>query len=253
MTRRYLVAALAGFASLTFAQTDPLPKAETILDHYVEVTGGKAAYEKRKNEVITGSLEAKAQGLKGTIKRYSAEPAQDYSVIEIDGVGKVEAGMSNGVAWEKSAIFGPRVKSGEEKLQAVREGTFNASLHWRDQYPKVETIGTDTIEGELCYKVLLTPAEGKPETTYFQKKSGLAVKTTTIAVTQMGEVPSEIVILEYKTFSGVTVPTKIVQKASGLEMTLIFEDVKINQPIPADRFDPPAEIKALLTKAAEKK
>jgi hypothetical protein len=41
MTRRYLLVALAGFASFAFAQTDPLPKAETILDHYVEVTGGK--------------------------------------------------------------------------------------------------------------------------------------------------------------------------------------------------------------------
>jgi hypothetical protein len=29
--------------------------------------------------------------------------------------------------------------------------------------------------------------------------------------------------------------------------------VKTNQPIPPDRFDPPAEIKALLSKAAEKK
>ena len=53
MTRRYLLAALA--ASLSFAQTEALPKAETILDRYIEVTGGKAAYEKRKNEIETGS------------------------------------------------------------------------------------------------------------------------------------------------------------------------------------------------------
>ena len=42
---------LAGFAPSVFAQDEPLPKAETILDRYVEVTGGKAAYEKRKNIV----------------------------------------------------------------------------------------------------------------------------------------------------------------------------------------------------------
>jgi hypothetical protein len=254
MTRRNLIPALLGFAALSFGQTDALPKAETILDHYLEVTGGKSAYEKRKNEIITGTLEVKAQGLKGSIKRYSAEPAQEYSVIEIEGVGKIEAGMNNGVAWEKSMIMGSRIKSGEEKAQAVREGTFNASLHWRDQYPTVETIGTETIDGELCYKVLMTPKEGKPETMYFQKKSGLAVKTTTVAVTQMGEVPSEVVILEYKSFGGVTVPAKIAQKAGGMEMILTFDDVKTNQPMPPDRFEPPAEVKALINKpAADKK
>lgn len=240
-------------ASSAYAQTEALPKAETILDRYIEVTGGKAAYEKRKNEVITGTLEVKAQGLKGTIKRYSAEPAQEYSVIEIPGVGTIESGLNNGVAWEKSMMTGARIKTGEEKLQAVREATFNPSLHWRDQYPKVETIGTETVDGELCYKVLMTPAEGKPETMYFQKKSGLVVKQTMVAVNQMGEVPSEASLVEYKTFNGVTEPTKVIEKAGGMEMVLTFDDVKTNQPIPADRFDLPADVKALLNKAAEKK
>ncbi len=258
MKRRYVcLAALIGFA--TFAQSpeqgkeEALPKAETILDHYVEVTGGKAAYEKRKNEVATGTLEFKAQGLKGSITRYSAEPAEEYLIMEMDGVGKIESGIAHGVAWDKNPMLGPRIKSGAERSQALREGTFNASVHWRDFYPKVETTGTETIDGELCYKVVLTPREGNPETQYYQKKSGLAVKTTTIAVSPMGDVPFEAVPGDYKTFAGVTVPTKITYKQAGQEFSVTIQDVKINQPMPADRFEPPAEIKALLSKAAEKK
>src|ERR1700733_11126936 len=96
---RYLAATPLGLTSLTFAQTEALPKAESILDRYVEVTGGKAAYEKRKNAVETGTVEIKAQGLKGTVTRYTAEPAEGYLVMEIDGVGRLESGMDNGVAW----------------------------------------------------------------------------------------------------------------------------------------------------------
>lgn len=256
MTRRFLIAALAGVSSCAFAQiepapkTEPLPKAESILDRYVEVTGGKAAYDKRTNEVATGTLEFKAQGLKGTIVRYSALPAEEYSTIEIDGVGKIEQGMDKGVAWEKSAILGPRIKSGAEKAQALREGTFNASVYWRELYPKVETTGADTIDGELCYKVVLTPKDGNPETMYFQKKSGLAVKVTMIASTQMGEVPFEVTSGDYKTFGGVAMPTKITQKVGGQEFTITIQDVKTNQPLAADRFQPPAEVQALLAKSA---
>jgi hypothetical protein len=250
MTRRYLLAVLC--VSYGFAQTEALPAASTILDRYVEVTGGKAAYEKRKNEVALGTLRAEAQGMKGSIKRYSAEPAQEYSVMEIENAGKFEVGLSGGVAWESSSIMGARVKSGEEKNQAVREGTFNAPLHWREQYAKVETIGTEVLDGELCYKVLLTPATGKPETMYFQKKSGLAMKTLSVAVTQMGEVPSELIVLEYKQLGGILAPAKVMQKAGGLELILTFDDVKINQAIAPDRFAPPADVKAILNKAEKK-
>jgi hypothetical protein len=253
MTRRYIVAALLGLATFACAQTESLPKAETILDRYVEVTGGKAAYEKRKNAVEFGTIELKAQGLKGSVTRYSAEPAQAYSMVEIEGVGKIEDGIDKGVAWDKNPMLGPKIKTGLEKAQYVREATFNSPVHWRELNSKVETVGTETIDGELCYKVVLTPTEAPPETMYFQKKSGLAVKTTATVVSPMGEAPVEMIASEYKNWGGVIVPTKITQKLAGQEITITLQDVKTNQPIPAGRFDPPAEIKALLNKAAEKK
>jgi hypothetical protein len=245
--------AVVGLASFAYPQTEALPKAETILDRYVEVTGGKAAYEKRKNEVATGTIELRAQGLKGPMTRYSAEPAEVYSIVEIEGVGKIEEGISKGVAWEKNPMLGPRIKSGPEKAQALREATFNSALHWRELNSKVETVGTETVDGELCYKVVLTPTEAPPETMFFQKKSGLAVKTIATVVSPMGEAPAEMSASDYKTIGGVLAPMKMTEKAAGQEIIITIQDLKTNQPIPADRFDPPAEIKALLNKAAEKK
>jgi len=253
MNRRSTVIALLGLASFAIGQDEALPKAETILDRYVEVTGGKAAYEKRKNEIAMGTIEMKAQGLKGSMTRYSAEPAEEYSIVEIEGVGKIEEGIDKGVAWDKNPMLGPRIKSGAEKAQGLREATFNSPLHWRELNSKVETVGTETIDGELCYKVLLTPTEAPPETMYFQKKSGLAVKTMAIAVSAMGEAPVEVIASDYKNFGGVLAPSKITNKTAQIEFVITLQDVKTNQPIPPDRFEPPAEIKALLNKAAEKK
>lgn len=249
MTRRLaLIAFLGGFTA--FAADEALPKAETILDRYIEVTGGKAAYQKRKTEVSRGTMEFPSQGLKGTMIRYSADPDKSYSSLDIDGVGKIEMGSANGIAWEKSALLGPRLKTGEEKAQFLRESTFNAQINWRKMFSKAETTGVETVDGEECYKVVLTPDSGKPETTYYQKKSGLAVKTTMIAVNQMGDVPMEVLISDYKDFGGVLTPTKVIQRAAGQEFTMTVETVKVNEEIPEDRFELPAEIKALLNKAA---
>lgn len=249
MIRRTALLICAG--ALFAAADDALPKAETVLDHYVEVTGGKAAYEKRKTEITTGTFEMPAQGLKGTMTRYSAAPDKSYSVIELEGIGKMEQGTLNGIAWDKNPMLGPRIKSGEEKAQGLREAIFNGAMNWRKAYSKVETVGLETLDGDECYKLVLTPAEGKPETTYFSKKTGLQVKTTTTAVSPQGEVPVEVTVSDYKEFAGVLQPTKMLQKAAGLEFTITIDSVKVNPDLPADRFEPPAEIKALMNKAPQ--
>ncbi|HEX5432255.1 MAG TPA: hypothetical protein VFW83_09825, partial [Bryobacteraceae bacterium] len=187
---RGLVACLVLLGAPVFAADAALPPAAQILDRYVEATGGKAVYEGRKSEIATGTLLFTAQGLKGTIIRYSEDPDKYYSSVDIQGIGKVEEGVNAGVAWEKSALLGARIKTGEERAQAIREARMNSSYHWRELYPKAETAGTEMVNGEDCYKVVLTPPEGSPETMYFEKKSGLLRKTTLVAASQMGNVPA---------------------------------------------------------------
>ena len=105
------------------------------------------------------------------------------------------------------------------------------------------------MEGENCYKVVMTPAEGNPETMYFEKKSGLMKKTTVIATSQLGDIPAELISSEYREFDGILVPAKMNQKAAGQEFTITIDDVKANQEFPPEQFALPAEIKALLNQA----
>ena len=179
---------------------------------------------------------------------YSAPPDKTYVSMELEGIGKIEQGTIDGVAWDKNAMTGPHVKTGEEKAQSLRDATFNSTLNWRTLYPKAETVGVETLDGEECYKVVLTPADGKPVTSYFQKKSGLVVKRSMVAVSQMGDTPVEQIMADYKDFGGILTATKMIQRLAGQEFTITIDSVKTNQEIPADKFDPPAEIKALLKK-----
>ena len=230
------------------AAEEALPRAETILDKYIEVTGGKAAYEKLHSEVSTGTMELAGKGIKGSITSYRAEPALSYTAIEIEGIGKIEEGSDGKVAWTRSAIQGPRIKEGEEKALAFVAGKFNGELRWRETYKKAETTGVETVNGQECYKVVLTPNEGSPMTRYYDKKSNLMVKTTLTVKSPMGEFPVESVLGDYRKEGEVLVPHRIRQTAAGQEIAISIESVKPNAEIPQGRFDLPDDIKALLKK-----
>jgi len=232
--------------SLGLAQK--LPPAATILDRYVQVTGGKAAYERHTTEILTGTIEFPAQGLKGKLTRYAMAPDNEYSVVELDALGKIESGVHSGVPWEKSVILGPRIKAGEEKEQSLREARFNGPTEWRKIYPKVETIGVATIDGDECYEVVLSPAKGSPEHQFFSRKTGLLTRTTMTAASQLGDVEVEVNVSDYKNFGGILFPTRSHQKAASQEVNIVVERIGINEPIPAANLEPPPDVAAMIRK-----
>lgn len=226
---------------------DDLPKADTILDKYIEATGGKAAYEKNHTEISTGTMEVVGKGIKGTMASYRSAPNKSYTEIDITGIGKMREGSDGTVAWSFSAMQGPRLKDGEEKAGALQAARFNAELNWRDVY-KAETTGVEQVDGNDCYKVQLTPKEGLAMTRYYDKKSYLMVKMVITVKNPMGEFAVESLVGDYRKEGAILSPHKVTQKAAGQEISITIDNVKYNAEIPKDKFEPPDEIKAMLKK-----
>jgi hypothetical protein len=245
-----LALALLFTAAPFFAADEALPKADTILDRFVEVSGGKATFEKHHDETIHGNLEFTGRGMKGTLTIYQAEPDKNRAIIDIEGVGKIESGTNGDVAWESSAIQGPRIKQGIEKADAFRDAAFNGALYWRKLYPKAETVGVETVNDHECYKVVLTPQEGNPTTHFYDKKSGLLIKTAAKRVTQMGDIDAEGFVDDYRKEGDILSAHKLTNKFAGQEIQITIASVEFNTGLPKDRFDLPDDIKALQKKAA---
>src|SRR5712691_10045774 len=197
MTRAYSIA-FSFVACLVLYAADPLPKGETILDKYIEVTGGKAAYEKKRSEVSSAVMEFVGKGVKANMTMYHAERAKTYVVVEIEGIGKIEEGTDGSVVWERSALKGPRIKTGEERAVALRAADIRHDIRWRNFFSKVECTGIEPIDGRICYRVVLTPRDGQPETRYYDKTSNLLVRTNMIMKTEMGEIPAESSVSDYR-------------------------------------------------------
>jgi len=239
--------ALAGAVGDGVASTETaLPEADVILDGYIEATGGREAHGKITTRVTRASVDIAGQGVALKLTRYSARPNKRYSILESDVFGTMETGTDGTTAWEISAMMGTRIKEGQEKAEFLREATFDGMLEWREIYAKAECVGVDTVSDKPAYKVVLTPSAGQPHTYYFDQASKLLVKVELVAETPMGAIPAETFLEDYREVDGVLQPFRTRFVTMGQERVMTVDSIDQNVDLPADRFDPPEEIRALL-------
>lgn len=239
----WVVCAVLGAPSM--AQTaDPATRgmtAQRVLDRFVEVTGGAEAYRKITSTTTRGTVELKAQGIKGTMETFSKAPNLFRSSQQITGIGEMLQGYDGKVAWSKDPINGLRELDGIEKALAIRSAAFNAPIRWRELYKKATLTGSKKIGGAETWVVTLTPPEGKPVVQYYDKKTGLMVRTDIVAEGPQGTIPTETLLSDYRAVDGVKVPFRAVTKLGpAIEMELVTTEVKNNVPIDDALFAKPA-------------
>jgi zinc protease len=244
--RRIIVPALFAVIA-TLGQPDArgqskpdLPTADTVLNQYIEATGGKAAYEKLKNRVLTGTIELPAANIKGTIKITQAPPNKMSVITELGPVGMSKRVTDGKTAWEVSTVAGDRELDGEEKETFLRDAHFFKELLWKDLYAKVECVGIEDVDNKPAYKVVLTPKVGKPGTEYYDKTSHLLVKQTSTVASPNGDVVVEAFPSDYKTVDGIMIPHTATQKILTQEIVVKMKEIKHNVDLPDDAFKRPA-------------
>ncbi len=227
------------------APAESLPDAKEIIARSVEATGGRAAFEKIKTTVTTGWFEVPAQAMKGALK---VEQAADKMRVTIDlpGIGQMNMGTDGKTAWASDPMQGPRVLTGPEADAFNRQAARNTDLRLDEFYSSVKTVGVEDVDGKPAYKIELTPKSGKPEHRFYDKESGLLVRTDVTQSTPMGEVKSTTTVSEYRPFGDIKVATLSSTKVMGFEQRITADKVEHNVEIADDRFAPPADVKKLL-------
>lgn len=240
--------ATAPATTTTAAPAENLPSADSVLQHYVEVTGGAKAYDAVKTMTGSGKFVMAAQGITGDISMYAQAPDKSYAVVDIQGVGKMEEGTDGTIAWELSPITGARIKSGDEAGAEIRSSATDIHTNWKKYYQSAAVTAVEDVGGKSAYKLVLTPKSGAAETQWYDKDSGLILKSIMTIDTPMGKAPVEVTFSDYKKEGDITMPTKMVQSVAGQQFEINLDKVDFNASVPASRFDLPADIKALQKK-----
>ena len=229
-------------APLLFAAD--LPSGEKILALSLEKSGGAEAFARVKSATLTGTVEMAGHNITGPFTLYQKD-GKSYTAIELPGIGKVEEGFDGAVAWENNSLQGARIKEGEERALVARASRTSILDSWRDFYTGAKTVGSENINGKPAWKVEMTPKEGKPETMYFDKESGLLVRSSQVVAMAMGEIPVESELSDYRIVDGIKTAFTTTQKAMGQVMIMHLDKVRFNAEIPGGQFDLPAQVKAL--------
>lgn len=240
------------FPLSTSGSDEVLPKAEAILDKHLEAMGGRAAHKKLRNRVTKGTFSVPGMIANAKMTTYAAAPQKQYVLIESDMIGKIESGTDGETVWEISTMAGPQVKKDDERAFGLREAIFHGILDWKKLYKSAQCVAVEEIDAAPCYKVVMTPKEGKPETRYYDKKTHLLVKMEFQLVTAMGTMSVVATPSDYKRVDGILIPHKINQEIIGLQkVEIVVESVEHNTEIPADRFKLPAAVQELVDKKAK--
>ncbi len=225
------------------------PDAATVLARYVDATGGRAAHEKIRNRVTHATLEIVGAGVALDVRTWSARPDKVYALIESDAIGRIERGTDGTVAWETSVATGPRLIEGGEKAQFMREAAFDGISRWQDLYASAENRGEADVDGKSCWKVVMTPKEGDPETLYFDRESGLMVRRDSVVDSPMGKLPVVSRVEDYRDVDGLRYPFRVRASVMQQDRVVTVQSIEHDVDLPPDRFALPSAIRELLAPA----
>ncbi len=244
---------LVGVCPCLLAEDQYDAQSVALLDKYVEVTGGKAAYDAIHNRVIKAELSMPSRGVTGKMTAYSAFPDKFYAVIETPR-GKLERGWNGKTAWMIEPAFGPRILQGAERAAVIRDSTQDRFAHWRQLFQQAKYEGEETVGGQKCGKVELTfkplDAETKesPVTVYFDLATGLIDRYSTELIGPRSLVQVTVILDDYQKADGVLLAHEMTLKTENGEQVIKVTSVECNTQIPDSIFVLPKEIQELLVK-----
>jgi len=223
-------------------QASPLPKAESVLDSFVEKCGGRAVFDKIDNRHTTSTMTLSVFPAPAEVTTTVTRQGAFRCIVSSPAFGRIEYGSDGQTVWEIVPMTGPRIKEGLERSRFRALYGLDLPMRWRDVFKKVDVSGLDAVEEKPAYKLTAVTPEDYPITYYFDQASGLLVKILYPMETVTGQGIQEIVLSDYRNVGGILFPFLQIRKESGREMKLAFAAVEFNVDVPVGTFALPEPI-----------
>src|SRR5688572_1198148 len=234
-----IVLCLALFSTARGA--DNPPTVDSILDKFVEATGGKSAMEKVKSRIIRGDLD-----LMGSISDWVLEakaPNKQFSGFNNSTLGDVADGFDGTVAWSKNQS-GVRVKEGEELTKTKRDAEFHRNLNLKKLYPDLAYKGTDKVDGEEVHVLESKPSASTMERLSFSTKSNLLIRQESEFEGPQEKIGVTTRLSDFRPVDGIkyahSLKFKLRAGEQELEFAIKVKEVKHDGPIQDAKFTKPS-------------
>jgi hypothetical protein len=228
----------------TKAQEGSLPSVESIMDKYVEVTGGFEAYDKISSRCTKMELSVRGTIIK--VVKYQKKPNLAYELTEVPFIGKIENGTDGNTVWALSQKTGPLIQEGKDRDQFLSNAWLDQFVYWRNSFKSVKYIGVVKVNNLDCYEIEASPINLGATKIFYQINTGLIIKTEMPFTSALREMKIESFLSDYRNIDGVLLPfeTEVIVSGRPDRISRVV-DVKNNIPVTEETFLP-SKVKELI-------
>ena len=210
--------------------------AQEIISAYLTAIGGESELKKVTSLLQTGDFEVQGQKLNATIR--SMHPNLESTEISMNGTTVMKQ-VFNGTTGSQSQMGQKKDISGEELAEKkTKQGIFE-QLYYKDK--KIEVAGVAKVGTADAYKLLITGANGKKATEYYDVKSGLLLKEEKTAKVNGADITQIAEYSDYRKAGNVLLPYKINQSVvtamGNQDFAITIKDIKVNSEVKAADFN----------------
>jgi hypothetical protein len=217
---------------------EALPTTDQILNKYVQAMGGKAAIEKLKTRVMTGS-QVTSDGTAIPLETYQAAPDKVVSILTPKN-GVFMSGYNGHVGWVKNAR-GQRELSGAQLAEMKRSADFYGDLKFKEIFPGLEIVDREKVGDRDAYVLASQVTPTRINKLYFDTQTGLLLRILSITQTMLAPIPDQTDFEDYREVDGVKLPFIIRRSAVNPRdsWTRKYTEIKQNIPVDDAKFNPP--------------
>jgi hypothetical protein len=233
---------------LVLASVPGLPKADDIVDQYIQALGGAARLASVSSFTATGtSIGFGGFGGGGAVQIYAKAPDQRSTIIEFQQATHRDASIRSfdgKTGWIKTplTVLGEYQLSGNE-LDGAR---FDAQLAFPSQIKRVLT-NLRTLEPATINDRDVDVVQGSGPgrlfaTLYFDKQTHLLARIVRYSSSPIGRMPTQVDYADYRDVNGVKMPFRFTFAWLDGRDAFQLNDVKVNVPIEPAKFGRPTSL-----------
>jgi hypothetical protein len=223
-----------------------LPNALDLVEHFIDVTGGKDAYRAIQTQAVRGEMTFAGQAAKVPLVFYAMK-GKMYMSLDMPSIGKFEYGSDGKTGWQRSVVLGPKLEP-SSRVGGFLGPDANRILSWAESGAALETVGKDQVNGSACYKIAVGAEAPVESSLCFDEQTGLLVKATGPVLENGRIVSLETTFADYQAHNGFRTPHHLETEIAGKQGTIDIRQMTINEPLPDGVFDLPPDVRALREK-----
>jgi predicted Zn-dependent peptidase len=207
--------------------SDAVPEGLTtqkVLDAYITAVGG----EKAINAVTSMAVDMKGsiQGRDIVLEQRWAK--NKNSVTMKMGPMVLMRTVLNGEQAKQSGMQGSKDITGDELKDMILEANILPEITYASAGIATALKGSGDVNGTDCWQVEVTLPSGKKKIDFFDKKSGLKLRTLQTEDSPQGPVTVTVDYSDYKPVNGLMIPYSLGQSMGPMQLTFTADKVQIN-------------------------